>query len=234
MSAIARRTQVSEFEGLFARNRFEGEPRIAPPPRIFEDALSSELMRRFQRSQDESTFAQIYERNLGRIQRIVESCLRFGAPDVDAQEVTQNVFVSVFKSAHSFRFERDDSFRIWTAQIARNAVRHALRRRRERRQAEGSAVLEWLPAKTQKPEESQAIHDGEMALPSLLWVMAVALSQLLERDRAILLAADCDGEAYDSLAQRLRLRRATARMVVFRARRRLFQRMETILFGSRR
>ena len=188
-------------------------------------------MRRFQTQRDEETFAELYRANIPRIERIVQSCLRFGARDLDSEEITQEVFVSVFRSAHRFRFERECSFRLWSAQIARNAVRHALRQRRERKSRESGAILEVLAARPSRPEEGEVWHAGQSALPALLCALWTGLETLGVRDRDVLLAADAGGESYGSIGARLGLRRATVRMVVFRARRRLFAKMETSLFA---
>jgi RNA polymerase sigma-70 factor (ECF subfamily) len=195
------------------------------------DAQSCELMRRFQHDSSSDAFELLYELNAPRIHRIVSSCLRFAPPDLDSDEITQNVFVSVFRSAGSFRYERDGSFRSWSAQIARNAVRHALRAKRERRELESATALERIAARPQRPEEAEVWHEGEAALPILIAAIAEALDTLLERDRAVLLAADAYGESYEVIGSAMNLRRSTVRMVVFRARRRLFERVEARLFG---
>jgi RNA polymerase sigma-70 factor, ECF subfamily len=234
MSAIAKRWLEPSTVGSVVKGRFGGDS--ATSPVLFEDAASSELMRRFQTNHDGESFAQLYRLNAPRIGRIVQSCLRFGARDLDGDQILQDVFVSVFRSAHRFRFERDCSFRRWSAQIARNAVRHALRERRERKVHETGAVLEVLVAKPQRPEEGEVFNAGQTAVPVLLLAMAEAVERLAPRDREVLTAADAEGESYAAIGARRRMRRATVRMVVFRARRRWFEQVEALLFapGSHR
>lgn len=195
-----------------------------------EDARSSELMSQFQREHDEQVFAQLYALNAPRLERIVQACLRFGAPSLDAGEILQDVFVSVFRSAHRFRHEQASSFRIWSAQIARNAVRNALRERRLRKSRERSAILETLASRPEHPEAAQVWNEGRAAYPLVLMALAQGVDLLAERDRDVLVAADLDGESYGSIGARYGLRCATVRMVVFRARHRLFAHAERFLF----
>lgn len=188
-------------------------------------------MRRFQGSRDENAFSELYSLNQPRIQRLVNSCLRFGAGDLSGEDIVQDVFVSVFRSAHCFRPDRDNAFRTWTAQIARNAVRRALRERRAH-EMQDCGILEILPACPRASEGMQTVEDGARALPVLLIAFAAAFEKLLPRDRAILEEAEILNLPYERIAARHSMRRGTVRMVVFRARRRMYAFAETLLYPS--
>ncbi|MBI3820526.1 MAG: sigma-70 family RNA polymerase sigma factor [Planctomycetes bacterium] len=196
----------------------------------FIDAKSTDLMRRFQNVADDEVFGEIYRLNATRIEKVVNSCLRFAPADLSPEDIIQDVFISVFRSARHFHPEQPNSFRVWTSQIARNAVRRALRGRRGIKIQNGGAILEWLPARAETSENSQFLRDGARALPVLLAAFAAALESLLPRDRQILEAAEVRGESYEQIAATHRLRRATVRMIVFRARQRLVEGVESLLF----
>lgn len=193
------------------------------------DLRSAELMCAFQARRDSECFARLYELNAPRIHRIVTSCLRAGARDIDRDEVTHEVFVHIFRSASTFRFEHEGSFRSWSAQIARNAVRHSLRER-QRRSGMGTALLlEQFPARRQYSEELEVLHAAESALPVLFVAMAKALEECAARDRAVLDSVLAAPGEYGAIAASMGLRRATLRMVICRARQRLLERVERIL-----
>jgi RNA polymerase sigma factor (sigma-70 family) len=219
--APARLAPSGEFEGL-----------DAPPPVPFFEMKSTELMRTFRDSGDGDTFDLLYRINAPRIERIVKSCLRYSPRAFDAGEIVQDVFVNIFRSADHFRPERAESFRTWSAQIARNAVRKAMRSRRDRSRERQSALLEVLPARRQAVEEGEVLHAGSLAFPVLLAALWQAFNDLLPRDRAVLQEAEIEHADYGDIARRHGLRPGTVRMVVFRARHRLFTRAESLLLRA--
>ncbi|MFN0205714.1 MAG: RNA polymerase sigma factor [Planctomycetota bacterium] len=213
----------------------ERAPRADRAPVVFYDAKSTELMRRFQNSGDGESFNMIYNLNAPRIERIVKSCLRYGARDIDASEIVQDVFVSIFRSAGHFRPERENAFRFWSSQIARNSVRKALRDRRACREQSSDLMMETLATRPNVAEEGEALNSGTLAFPVLLLALAAAMEKLLLRDFAVLVESEILEMDYLEIARRHNLRPGTVRMVVFRARHRLFAKTESLLFrgGSR-
>lgn len=71
---------------------------------------------------DRGAQASLYEMLAGRVQRVV---LRIVGAD-DADDVTQDVFINVFKKMHTFRF--DSSFTTWVHRLAVNDALQHLRR----------------------------------------------------------------------------------------------------------
>lgn len=208
-------------------------PRIAPAPISLLDVRSTELMRRYQSSRDADAFGDLYELNRPRIERLVKSCLRYGAPDLDEQEIVQDVFVSVVRSAHAFRPDREGSFRHWTAQIARNAVRRALRDRRRQQIEKVIPLPETLAMPAHRAVDLEPLNGWIEALPVVLAAFSCALVQLGARDREVLLATEVEQIPYADLARQRGLRSGTVRMVVFRARRRLLEHVEAALNCAR-
>jgi RNA polymerase sigma-70 factor, ECF subfamily len=64
--------------------------------------------------------------------RIYGICYRFTGSDAEAQDLTQDVFLRIFKTVKSFRVE-DGSFGTWTAKVARNLLIDYYRRTRQER-----------------------------------------------------------------------------------------------------
>lgn len=186
-------------------------------------------MRRFQQSGDGLTFYEIYQNNEARIRKIVESCLRFGARDICAEEIVQNVFVSIFRSAARFRPGLDDAFKNWSAQIARNAVRRALREHKHWSRFSG-VLHEHHAAPPVDPCSPGLFAECGLAYRLILAAIAHAQAGLLPRDREVLHAAEVELLDYREIARRFSMRPATVRMVIFRARRRLYDRVEALLY----
>ena len=92
-------------------------PINAPIP----DGVVSRAARR-----DRTAQAELYELLAARVHRVV---LRIVGPD-DADDVTQDVFVNVFKKMHSFRADSD--FATWVHRLAVNDALQHLRKSRRR------------------------------------------------------------------------------------------------------
>ncbi len=195
------------------------------------ESRSDTLMRRFQSTREGETFDELYRENRPRIERIVASCLRFGAGDLDGEEIVQDVFVSVYRSAHCFRPGAQDAFGRWSSQIARNAVRRALKDRTRRRRVGSAPLLETMAAPATNPAEREILNATAAALVCTLLAFAQSLGELIPRDREILGEADLQQAPYADIGRRHRMRPGTVRMIVFRARRRLFARVEARLFA---
>lgn len=110
-----------------------------------EDAL---LVREFQRCGDEALFQQLVERHRGPVFRLVLSILGAGH-DGAAEELTQDVFVKVYRKLGQFRCEA--KFSSWLYRIAYNQAVDYRGRAHFRLPHDGEEVLEMTPAK--KPEQ---------------------------------------------------------------------------------
>lgn len=228
-------TNPGKSDTSIRKFKISAAPATAPRTNAlsFFDAKSTELMRRFQGSNDEIAFQELYRLNAPRIARIVNSCLRYGAPDLTSDDIVQDVFVSVFRSAHRFRPDRENAFRYWSSQIARNAVRRALRDRRVREMHNSGAPLDYIPVKAETSAQSESVSEGCAAVPLLLLALAHAFEAQLPRDREILEETEMLNLRYEQIAVRRGMRHGTVRMVVFRARNRLFEKLESLLYPSR-
>src|SRR4051812_41681569 len=62
--------------------------------------------------------------------RVLNSCYRFTRSDSGAQDLTQEVFLRLFRHAKVFRPENDGSFVIWMRRMTRNLLIDDYRRKR--------------------------------------------------------------------------------------------------------
>lgn len=137
----------------------------------------------------------------------------------EAEDLTQEVFVKVFRNLHRFQ-ETDASFSTWLTAIARNqAIDHYRRRREERlRQVKDPAVLELIGspeggplADVEREERITLVRNGLRALPSDL--------------REVLILCDLKGAAYEDISQILGVPLGTVKSRINRGRLELAKRL---------
>jgi RNA polymerase sigma factor (sigma-70 family) len=98
---------------------------VGPPPGTSDEAIVSGYLK----TRDPDLFRQLLERHQGRVLRLVGSILGPFA-DLDAEEVTQEVFVRVHERLASFRGE--SRFSTWLHRLAYNRAIELRRRARFR------------------------------------------------------------------------------------------------------
>ncbi len=89
-----------------------------------KDESESSLIQRAQQG-DEDAFAALYQIHKKRVYSV---CLQMTKDVADAEDLTQEAFLQVFRSVHSFR--GDSAFSTWLYRIAVNTVLMKLRRRK--------------------------------------------------------------------------------------------------------
>ena len=173
-----------------------------------------QLMLRVQQG-DEAAFAELFQR-LG--PRVLQYVRRLVGYEARAEELTQDVFVQVFRFRHRYRPESRLS--TWVFTIATNLCLNELRR--PERQLR---VDLWEPRKDE-PEirdgpplpDPEAI-DPERGAASLEMVRALeaAVAALPPKQRAALLLSRLDGMAYRDVAEALGTTEGAVKALLFRA-----------------
>jgi RNA polymerase sigma-70 factor (ECF subfamily) len=163
-------------------------------------ARAGQLVTRSQNG-DPTAFEQLYRETVGRVYAL---CLRLSADRVRAEELTQAVFVQVWKSIRSFR--GDSLFSTWLHGVAVNVVL-AERRAEERRTARVTVTDDpmWLENAT---TETLGIRiDLERAIASL---PAGA--------RTVFVLHDIEGYLHDEIAELTGMSSGTSKAQLHRAR----------------
>jgi len=144
---------------------------------------------------------------------------RFTGRVDEAEDLTQEVFVKVYRTLDRYR-EADGSFGAWLSAVARNhAIDHYRRRKQERlRRAEDPQILDRMPARGEHPiaglerdERVRLVHRGLRALPPEL--------------RVPLVLCDLQGLPYDEIAATLGLPLGTVKSRINRGRLELAKRL---------
>lgn len=142
----------------------------------------------------------------------------------DGADVTQEVFLKVFRSIGSFRGK--SSLKTWIYRIAvneaRNHRRSFLRHRKQEvhlePDPETAALSEWVQDPGPSPFEIALDHEAEHLIEA-------ALTEINPGFRAALVLRDVEGMAYDEIAEILEISLGTVKSRIMRGREALKERL---------
>ncbi|MCR5872826.1 sigma-70 family RNA polymerase sigma factor [Phenylobacterium sp. J426] len=141
---------------------------------------------------DRDALRQLYDATSAKLFGV---CLRILADREEAEDVLQEVYVTIWRRADRFDAARA-SVMTWIATIARNRAIDRLRARGPMARAEPVEELEIADENQVSAETSLFAADDRAQL-------AACMGELDERTRGVIRTAFFDGVTYDALAQRL-------------------------------
>lgn len=155
---------------------------------------------------------QLIEELFNRYQNVVwRVCYSFMRNSQDAEDLTQEVFLRVYRNLS--KFEGRSSLKTWIYRIAINTCQNEIRRLKRRPQladTDMQTVAEFLPAATTTEKEWQKIN--------LHGQLATAFSQLRPEEFDILTLRDVEERPYSEIAELLSINLSAAKMRAKRAR----------------
>jgi RNA polymerase sigma-70 factor (ECF subfamily) len=146
--------------------------------------------------------------------RVYAVCYRFTSRDVEAQDLTQDVFLRVFKSLRSFR-AGEGSFGVWLTRLTRNLLIDHYRRSKHERATE--SIEEQLPTLEEKTAMA-ARADGMLAGREASEVLQTALQKLSPELRETVILRDLEEMEYKEIAQVLKVPEGTVKSRLNRGR----------------
>jgi RNA polymerase sigma-70 factor (ECF subfamily) len=175
------------------------------------------------RDRDEKAFREIVELHRDRVFNLTYRML---GNREEAEDVAQEVFITVFKSIDSFR--GDSQFSTWLYRIAANHCKNRIKylaRRHDRDQDEydeqrqsSSAAGTYAPASIPRPDK----HLEGVELEKL---MQKAIASLDEDHRLLIVLRDIEELTYDEICQITGVREGTVKSRLHRARMALRKKM---------
>lgn len=199
------------------------------------DQLSTDLMRVYRDSASNEAFSLLYELNNEGVLRLIFHHLRRSFYAVDASDVLQEVFFNIYRYPFKFKPDRPSAFRNWTHSIIRNTVlKHSRRAQRNHAvslNAQDKEVRDELPLELEDPlaaspldstAEREAHEDLVGAWMLYLHYYLHAYRCLTPREKRALFLVEVDGMAYKDAAGELDVRVENLKMMIFRARRKIF------------
>ncbi len=165
---------------------------------------------------DVAAFNEIVGRYKGKIYAYI---LRMTGSAEDAEDLTQEVFVKMYTSVHTFRAEASVS--TWLFRIAGNLCIDAFRRKKTR----GTPLSLDAPIDESESEGvGREIADSELAPETLLGRkelaghIEMAISRLPNKLRAAILLHDVEGLAYEEIAEVEKVPLGTVKSRIFNGR----------------
>lgn len=168
------------------------------------------------RARDERAFNQLVLDNQGRVYALLVRMLKDPA---EAEELAQEVFVTVFKSIESFRGEAKLSTWIYRIAVnhARNRIKYLGRRARGRHQDLNEMADRLDVHEGRAPDAPDAALEAKLTKETVLQ----ALGQLPEEFRDVFLLREVEKLSYEEIEERTGLAKGTVKSRLFRARKAL-------------
>jgi RNA polymerase sigma-70 factor, ECF subfamily len=190
-------------------------------PRVVVEDPDRELVSRWQAG-DEKAFEELIERHERRVYRLL---YRMMGNREDAEDLTQETFLSLHRHGHRFRAE--SRFSTFIYRVAANAAlnrRRALGRGRQRveKLKTRNDAGDDLPASPRNPED--AVGGAEVSVH-----VRVALERLSPALRMPVILYDIEGLAYGEIAKVLGVAEGTVKSRIHRARQALRQQLKELL-----
>lgn len=151
--------------------------------------------------------------------RVYNHVSRMVGPGEDATDLTQDIFVKVYRSLN--RFRRQASFQTWLYRVTTNLC--VDRHRRSQRAPQVTRSLE-APLETDAGEVETEVPDWDdnperrMMTQELQQQVKVAILQLSDKLRPVIVMHDLEGQSYEEIAAALRIPLGTVKSRLFNAR----------------
>ncbi|MCK5940780.1 MAG: sigma-70 family RNA polymerase sigma factor [Planctomycetes bacterium] len=168
----------------------------------------------------------------------VRSRLRSLGAMLDPNEVWQDTIVNIYRYPDRFLASRPGAFAAWSSTIVDNAIRRHLRRTKRDLGVtlrDPELLQEQADESMREPSLQAETHEECLATASafglVLQAYLVAFHRLGERERFVLQMVEVRQMRYAELAKILGIRPEALKMVVFRARKRIHERLQQLLAG---
>jgi len=146
--------------------------------------------------------------------RVYGLCYRFTGSDAEAQDLTQDVFLRIFRSLRSFR-SSEGSFVTWLARLTRNLLIDHYRRTRQERVTD--SIEEQLPM-LEESVAASARPEGLVAGREASEILQAALQKLSPELRETVILRDLQEMEYREIAQALGVPEGTVKSRLNRGR----------------
>ena len=185
----------------------------------------ADLMLRVKRG-DEAAFAELVEKYKQPVTNLVARMLRDAT---EAEDIAQNVFVQVYKSAH--RYEAAAKFSTWLFTIARNLCLNEIRRRTRHPadsldssqiDSEDQPARQFEDHKTHLPTDAMLHGELERKIEQ-------ALAELPETQRTAIVLCRRDDLSYEDIAEILGCSLSATKSLIHRGRETLKEKLKPYL-----
>jgi RNA polymerase sigma-70 factor (ECF subfamily) len=161
--------------------------------------------------------------------RVVATVAKMLGNEADAEDIAQQAFVRVWKSAP--RYEPTARFTTWLFKITRNLVLNEIRRRNRHRAESLDATDDEDRAPLQAADPTVKAPDASMLNDEMQAAIQGAIDKLPETQRMAVILRRYDEFSYEEIAEILGLTVPAVKSVLFRARTDLREKLRQYLQG---
>jgi RNA polymerase sigma-70 factor, ECF subfamily len=147
--------------------------------------------------------------------RVYSICYRFIGKDSEAQDLTQEVFLRLFRTLKSFR-AGEGSFTVWLSRMTRNLLIDNYRRTRQERITD--SIEEQLPMLEERSIGTGSRADGILAGREASELLQGALQRLSPELRETVILRDLEEMEYKEIAETLGVPEGTVKSRLNRGR----------------
>ena len=194
-------------------------PRTRRRP-VAQTSTDRELLLRSQNG-DQESFRRLVEMYTPRVYGLVRNLVR---SQTEAEDVTQEVFFKVYRKLDTFR--EDSAFYTWLYRVAVNAATDWLKKKRQDRaiQLDDFGAMS-LADDADGPDQNVRTKD-------LRKEVRIAMGELSEKFRTILVLRELEGLQYEEISAVLQISKGTVESRIFRARAKLKIELERRRLGT--
>ena len=195
----------------------------------------------FRRTGDSDAFDGLVRWASPQLRARIRSRMRSLRVLLDPDEILQDTIVNIYRYPDRFLATRPGAFSAWSSTIVDNVIRRHLRRSKrdlsttlrdpEVLQEQADTTVREPSMQAQNNEECRATAS---AYGVVLQAYLTAFHRLGDRERFVLQMVEVHTMRYAELAQILGIRPEALKMVVFRARKRVFDCLQRLLSGEAR
>lgn len=147
--------------------------------------------------------------------RVYSICYRFLGKESEAQDLTQEVFLRLFRTLKSFR-AGEGSFTVWLTRMTRNILIDNYRRTKQERVTD--SIEDQLPVLEERSAGSAGRADGMLAGREASEILQAALAKLSPELRETVILRDLEELEYKEIAEALNVPEGTVKSRLNRGR----------------
>lgn len=196
-----------------------------------EERSDEELMARIL-ARDEEAFRCLMERHQDRVYGTVARMMGGAGPE--AEEVAQDVFLRVWRSAATYRPE--GRFGTWLMTVARNQIFTRLGQRKRRRNIDGGEPIDPDTGKSLLegvPDDSGRMPSEVLSMRELQKAVEEACAELPENQRLVVHLRQYEGMEFEEIGRATGLSLTAVKALMFRARESLKRKLSGYLSASK-
>jgi len=159
--------------------------------------------------------------------RVIGTVAKMLGDDSDAEDISQQVFIRVWKSAA--RYEPTAKFTTWLFKITRNLVFNELRRRKRHPTRSLDATMDDDDRPLQIPDPGTKAADTALLDDEMQTAIQKAIEELPEIQRMAIVLRRYDDIPYEDIGEILGLSVPAVKSVLFRARTELREKLKKYL-----